>query len=315
VRRPILDPPSFEIKASFHPLAGDDWKKLYPFESHWRSTAGGRQHYIDEGRGPLLLMVHGNPTWSFYYRELVRAFRGEYRTIAVDHLGCGLSDKPANFDYCLQSHIDNLVALIDELDLKRITLLVHDWGGAIGLGAALKRPERVARLVLFNTGAFPPPFVPLRIRACRTPLLGTLAMRGFNAFGRAALTMATERKDGLPRAVQAGLLAPYDSWANRIAIDRFVYDIPFTSRHRTWKVLQEIENGLTTLTNRETLMVWGMKDWCFRPECLERLLKHLPNSEVKKLEGAGHYVIEDEPELVVKTVGDFLARSQSAVGP
>lgn len=290
-----------------------DWKALYPFQSHWRQTEWGRQHYLDEGAGAPLVMVHGNPTWSFYYRELVKAFRGDHRAIAVDHLGCGLSDKPANFDYCLKSHIDNLVALVDQLDLKQATLLVHDWGGAIGLGAALERPERIARLVLFNTGAFPPPFVPLRIRACRTPLLGTLAMRGFNAFAGAALTMATERLDGLPAAVKAGLIAPYDSWAHRIAIDRFVHDIPFTKRHRTWSVLETIEQGLNSLANRPTLMVWGMKDWCFRPECLERLLTHFPSAEVKRLSNAGHYVIEDEPAEVIASVRAFLDRTQSAV--
>jgi cis-3-alkyl-4-acyloxetan-2-one decarboxylase len=304
-------------------LKNADWKSLYPFQSQWRVTPWGRQHYVDEGpvdesavdegAGAPLVMVHGNPTWSFYYRELVKAFRGEHRAIAVDHLGCGLSDKPANFDYCLKSHIDNLVGLLDELDLNRVTLLVHDWGGAIGLGAALERPERIARLVLFNTGAFPPPFVPLRIRACRTPLLGTLAMRGFNAFAGAALTMATERPDGLPPAVKAGLIAPYDSWANRVAIDRFVYDIPFTKSHRTWSLLEKIEQGLSSLASRPTLMVWGMKDWCFRPECLDRLLTHIPAAEVKRLNNAGHYVIEDEPEQVVASVGDFLTRTKSAV--
>lgn len=304
---------------SFHPLGDLDWKSLYPFESRWRATPWGRQHYVDEGAGAgenavaPLLMVHGNPTWSFYYRELVKKFRTNYRTIAIDHLGCGLSDKPSNFDYCLQSHIDNLVAIIDELNLNQITLLVHDWGGAIGLGAALKRPERFARFVLFNTGAFPPPFVPLRIRACRFPILGTLAMRGANAFARAALTMATERSDGLPKPVKAGLIAPYDSWAHRIAIDRFVYDIPFSKRHRTWSVLESIESGLKSLANHPTLMVWGMKDWCFRPECLYRLLTHFPDAEVCKIETAGHYVIEDAPEKVLATVNDFLSRTNTSV--
>lgn len=294
-------------------LSAADWKKLYPFASHQRTTAWGAQHYVDEGSGPPLVMVHGNPTWSFYYRELVKAFRDQHRAIAIDHLGCGLSDKPAGFDYCLDSHIRNLVDLLDELDLQKVTLLMHDWGGAIALGAALERPERIARLVLFNTGAFPPPFVPLRIRLCRTPLLGTLAMRGLNAFARAALVMATERRGGLSPAVKAGLIAPYDNWANRIAIDRFVYDIPFTRRHRTWSRLESIENGLASLANRPTLMVWGMKDWCFRPECLTRFEKHFPQAEVKRLPAAGHYVIEDAPEEVIASVGDFLARTQDSV--
>jgi pimeloyl-ACP methyl ester carboxylesterase len=289
------------------------WKSLYPFTSHWRETPAGRQHYVDEGAGAPLVMVHGNPTWSFYYRELVKAFRDSNRTIAVDHLGCGLSDKPQRFDYCLENHIANLVALLDELDLRQVTMLVHDWGGAIGLGAALKRPERIARLVLFNTGAFPPPFVPLRIRMCRTPIMGTVAMRGLNGFARAALTMATEKKGGLPSAVKAGLIAPYDTWANRVAIDRFVYDIPFSKQHRTWNVLETIEQGLKTLADRPTLMVWGMKDWCFRPECLDRLLIHFPKAEVYRVAFAGHYVIEDATEEVIETLRSFLARTAPAL--
>lgn len=294
---------------SKHPLAGDDWKSLYPFASHWRTTAHGRQHFLDEGVGAPLLMVHGNPTWSFYYRELVKSFRSDHRAIAVDHLGCGLSDKPQYFDYCLASHIENLVGLIDELDLSNATLMVHDWGGAIGLGAALQRPDRFSRIVLFNTGAFPPPYVPLRIRLCRTPIFGTVAMRGLNAFARAALTMATERKGGLAPEVKAGLIAPYDNWANRIAIDRFVYDIPFAKSHRTWKVLEEIEAGLKSLAAKPTLMVWGMKDWCFRPECLDRLITHFPQAEINKIDTAGHYVIEDAPEMVIAAVQAFLQKT------
>ena len=221
-----------------------DWKSLYDFSSHELNIDSVRYHYVDEGRGSPLLMVHGNPTWSFYWRNLIGAFRGEHRTIAPDHIGCGLSDKPKHYSYTLARHTDNLVHLIDQLELNDITLLAHDWGGAIGLGAALQRITRFARIVLFNTGAFPPPFIPLRIRVCKTPLLGQLAIQGFNAFASAAIRMATEKPERMTPLVKAGLLAPYDGWSNRIANYQFVRDIPSSPRHPTWNVLAELEKQL-----------------------------------------------------------------------
>jgi haloalkane dehalogenase len=289
-----------------------DWRSLYPFASHELSLAGLRYHYLDEGAGEPLLMVHGNPTWSFYWRNLVRDLRSDYRCLAVDHIGCGLSDKPEPYPYTLSQHIENLVRFVETLDLRGITLLVHDWGGAIGLGTALRLPERFSRLVLFNTGAFPPPFVPLRIRLCRTPLVGTWAMRRLNAFARAALTMASEKQDRMTAAVKTGLIAPYDSWANRVAIDAFVRDIPLTRAHPTWRVLEEIETGLPSLADRPTMLMWGMKDWCFRPSCLERFEKHFPAAEVHRFADAGHYVVEDAHERIVPLLRGFLSRTQVA---
>lgn len=284
----------------------DHWKSLYPFASHHLDLQGLRYHYLDEGSGSPLVMVHGNPTWSFYWRNLVTAFRPQFRVVVPDHMGCGLSDKPQDYPYCLDQHIENLTQLVERLDLRGLTLLAHDWGGAIGLGMALRVPERVARLVLFNTGAFPPPSIPWRIRVCRTPGLGPLAVRGGNLFARAALTMAVEQGQRMTPAVRAGLLAPYDSWAHRIAILRFVQDIPTSPRQRTWQTLADLERGLTTLANRPCLLVWGMRDWCFTPRCLERFQALLPSAEVRRIENAGHYVIEDAYEQIVPWVRDFL---------
>jgi haloalkane dehalogenase len=208
----------------------------------------------------------------------------------------------------LEQHIKNVVRLIEELDLSRVTLMVHDWGGAIGMGTALKVPGRIARLILFNTAAFPPPFIPLRIRVCRTPLIGRWAVRGLNVFARAALTMAVEHSERMTPSVRAGLLAPYDSWANRIAIDRFVADIPMSRRHRTWKTLEEIESGLPSLADRPIQMIWGMRDWCFRPACLDRLGVSFPDAEVHRLDDAGHYVIEDAYERIIPLVRSFLEK-------
>ncbi len=282
------------------------WKDLFPFASHWHALSGLQQHYLDEGSGPPILMVHGNPTWSFYWRNLVHAFRDTHRVIVPDHIGCGWSDKPAAYRYTLRQHTDNLIDLIEHLNLQNITLFVHDWGGAIGLGAAVALPRRFSRLVLFNTAAFPPPFVPWRIAACRLPVLGTLAIRGLNAFARGALTMAVERP--LDAATAAGLIAPYDSWAHRIATQRFVQDIPFTRSHPTWAVLEKLESDLPVLRRLPALMIWGMKDWCFRPECLERLQKSFPDAETYPLEDAGHYVVEDAHERIVPLLRAFLLR-------
>ena len=292
-----------------------DWRPPYPFCSRYLDLAGARMHYVDEGVGQPLLFVHGNPTWSFYWRNLILGLRDSHRCIAVDHVGCGLSDKPQQYEYTLAGRIADLSRLVEELDLTGVTLLAHDWGGAIGLGTVLRMPDRFARIVLFNTGAFPPPFVPWRIAACRIPLLGTVAVRGLNAFARAALSMATEKPERMSPEVRAGLLAPYDNWANRVAIDHFVKDIPFTRRHPTWKTLEQIEAGLPSLADRPTALIWGMKDWCFRPECLERFVTHWPSAEVHRLADCGHYVVEDAHERIVPLLKQFLAQQSTIRNP
>jgi pimeloyl-ACP methyl ester carboxylesterase len=298
--------------AYHNPHSAMAWRDLYPFSSHFFALGPHRLHYLDEGAGEPLLFVHGNPTWSFYWRNLILGLRDRFRCIAVDHIGCGLSDKPQDYNYTLAQRIDDLSRLVEHLDLKGATLVAHDWGGSIGLGAVERLPSRFARIVLFNTGAFPPPYVPWRIAACRTPLVGTGALRGLNAFARAALSMATEKPERMMTDVRAGLLAPYDSWANRVAIDRFVRDIPFSPRHPTWQTLERIEAGLLALAGRPIQLIWGMRDWCFRPECLDRFLQHWPGAEVHRLADCGHYVVEDAHERIVPLMVNFLTNHPAA---
>jgi haloalkane dehalogenase len=202
----------------------------------------------------------------------------------------------------LAKHTDNLVRWIDALDLRQIVMVVHDWGGAIGLGAALKRLDRIAGLVVLNTGAFPPPYVPWRIAACRFPILGSFAMRYLNAFALAATRMAIDRLDRLEPSVQAGLLAPYNSPANRIGIDTFVRDIPLRHSHKTYRVLSELERDLPKLGHLPIDLVWGMKDWCFTPECLSRFQSVWPEAQVHQLPDVGHYVMEEAPEDVLRVL-------------
>lgn len=295
-----------------------DWRSLYPFASHWLDLPGGRIHYVDEGprsapgeaATPTLLFVHGNPTWSFHWRRPISALRPLYRCVALDHLGCGWSDKPTRF-LTLNEHIANLLTLIERLELEDVTLVAQDWGGAIGLGAMLRCPERLSRIVLTNTGAFPPRSIPRRIRACRTPLVGRLAVLGGNLFSRAALRMTLARRQRLEPAVAAGYLAPYDSWAHRRAVYGFVKDIPSGPHHPTWQTLAELEDQLPSLADRPALLIWGMRDWCFQPDSLERFIAAWPQAAVHRLADVGHWVWEDAPEEALPIVEQFLAATDS----
>jgi cis-3-alkyl-4-acyloxetan-2-one decarboxylase len=287
------------------------------------------------------MFVHGNPTWSFHWRRLIVALRAQYRCIAPDHLGCGLSDKPSR-PLRLCNHIDHLCSLVSTLDLRRVTLVAQDWGGAIGLATMLGMPTRFERIILFNTGAFPPRYIPWRIRACRIPLLGRLAVQGANLFSRAAVRMALARSKSLEPAVAAGYLAPYDSWAHRRAVYGFVRDIPrrplrktsstlaeiepklaflegqgflsdlpLLSCAETWRALAAVERHLPSLGDRPVLLVWGMRDWCFRPDCLQRFIEAWPKAEVHRLADVGHWVVEDAPDESLDLVQNFLAASDN----
>ncbi|MSR57700.1 MAG: alpha/beta fold hydrolase [Planctomycetaceae bacterium] len=287
-----------------HPRTG--FEHEYPFPSKFIELDGLRYHYVDEGRGEALLCVHGNPTWSFAWRNLIKGLSREYRVIAVDHIGCGFSDKPQHYDYTLARHIDNLSRFIAALDLNRVTLLAHDWGGAIGLGAATRMPERFARYVLFNTAAFRSRRIPLRIAVCRWPLLGLLGVRGLNLFARAALRMAVCRHERMTAPVRAGYLAPYGNWSDRVAILRFVQDIPMTTSHPSYQTLVDLEGSLPAIADRPMLFVWGERDWCFTPAFLDEFLRRFPRAKALRLPAAGHYVFEDAHEEIIPFVREFL---------
>jgi haloalkane dehalogenase len=276
-----------------------------------------RMHYVDEGptakgnateTAATILAVHGNPTWSFYYRSIVSRFRESARVLAVDHIGCGWSDKPQDYPYTLAQHTSNLVQFLDSLDLRDLILVVHDWGGAIGLGAAVQRPDRFAKILILNTAAFPPPYIPLRIAACRWPWIGTAAMRYGNLFARAAIWMAIDRLPRLSPTARDGLLAPYNSNKNRVAIDRFVHDIPMHPSHPTYAVLEKLEQDLSVLASKPIHFLWGMKDWCFVPPCMERLQRSFPNATRTELSDVGHYVMEEAPDEVEGALRQLLAK-------
>jgi len=251
-------------------------------------------------------MLHGNPTWSFYYRRLITVLRETHHVIAPDHMGCGLSDKPQGYPYGLSDHMKNVEKLIEYLDLKRITLVCHDWGGAIGMGVATRMPDLFNRFVIFNTAAWRSTRMPKRIAVCRIPFFGPLAVRGLNSFALAATRMAVARP--LEKSAKTGLLWPYNSWKNRIAILRFVQDIPMNPSHPSYDCLKETERLLYRLRSKPMKICWGMKDWCFDGVFLQQWRKRFPEASISEFPNAGHYILEDAHETVVPAVQDFLKR-------
>jgi haloalkane dehalogenase len=279
-----------------------DWlRALYPFEPKRFDTGEGMMSYLDEGEGDeAVVMVHGNPTWSFYYRNLVLGLRGKIRCIVPDHIGCGLSNKPQHYRYTLDEHIKNLRGLLDSLNLRKIHLIVHDWGGPIGLGALLQNPEQLGRVVILNTAAFADTVVPWRIRLCRAPVIGEWLVRGLNGFAWPATWMSVTKP--LPSDVQRGFLFPYDNWANRIATHRFVVDIPSGRGSPSDRALAEIEPKLTLLRDRPVRILWGSQDFCFNLHYYNRWRVLLPGANADCLSEAGHYVLEDEPDYCLAEI-------------
>ncbi len=282
-----------------------DVRPLYPFASHWLETPGGRLHYVDEGprdAPAAVVCVHGNPTWSFFYRDVIKTLAPRFRVVAPDHLGCGLSDKPQDFPYRLADHIENLARLVATIKQPVIHFIVHDWGGAIGLGVAAQIAERVGKLVVMNTAAFQGP-CPARIRVCRWPVVGPLLVRGLNGFAGPAAHMAVTKP--LPSAVRRGFLWPYRSWADRVAVLRFVQDIPLETNHPSRGTLQTVEAGLEKLRDKPMLLAWGMQDFCFTPAYLAEWRRRFPRAAVRECPDAGHYLLEDAGAALLSQIAGF----------
>jgi haloalkane dehalogenase len=292
------------------------FRHLYPFQSHYMELGASLQyHYIDEGNGAPIVAVHGNPTWSFYFRSLIKGLSSSYRIIVPDHIGCGLSEKPSSdrYLYTLKSRVDNLEEFLSRLGINtRITLVAHDWGGMIAMAYALRNPDRIARIVLMNTAAFHPPYMgtgrkklPLRLALMRNfTLLSKPAMQGLNLFAYAALYMASAKK--LPLAVRAGLIAPYNSWANRIAVFNFVRDIPMKSGDPSYALVSATDLDLSNLAHLPMLICWGLQDFVFDRTYLNEWCRRFPYAHVHAFADAGHYVLEDKPREILLLIKNFL---------
>jgi cis-3-alkyl-4-acyloxetan-2-one decarboxylase len=288
-------------------------KPLFPFKNHHINRDGLKYSYVDEGQGDPVVMVHGNPSWSFYYRNLVTALKDRYRCIAPDHIGCGLSDKPDDdqYEYTLERRVDDLEALLEHLGLtENITLVVHDWGGMIGMAWATRHPERVKQIVVLNTSAFHLPKTkrfPLGLWICRNTWLGTLLVRGGNAFARGAAMVGCKRNP-MTKEIRDAYCAPYDSWENRIATLRFVQDIPLRGGDRAYPIVTEVQTKAQQFKDRPMLICWGMKDFVFDKHFLQLWTDEFPHAETHRFPDCGHYILEDAQEEVIGHIERFLGR-------
>ncbi|UCX04091.1 alpha/beta fold hydrolase [Shewanella glacialimarina] len=289
-------------------------QSLLPFESHFLDRNGHQLHYINEGQGEPVVMVHGNPSWCYYFRNLVSALSANHQCIVPDHIGCGISDKPndPDYDYTLNNRIDDLEALLDSLGItENITLVCHDWGGMIGTGFAARHPERIKRLVYLNTAAFhlpqSKPF-PWALWICRETLLGTLLVRGLNAFSSAASYVGVKRKP-MDKAVREAYVAPFNSWKNRISTIRFVQDIPLKPGDRNFDLVTDIGDSLAKFADVPTLICFGLQDFVFDKHFLAEWRVRMPHAEVHEFADCGHYILEDASDDVIELIQGFIKQN------
>jgi len=289
-------------------------KKEYPFESRFLPMGPLQYHYLDEGQGDPVVMLHGNPSWSFYYRDLVKQLSSDYRIVVPDHIGCGLSSKPADslYSFTLKQRVDDLEALLEHLEIKsNITLVLHDWGGMIGMAYAARYPERIARLVLLNTAAFHLPqskTFPAALRICRDTQFGAFLVQGFNVFARGAAVVGCKRNP-MSAELRNAYCRPYDNWQHRIATLRFVQDIPLQPEDTGYDLISEVQEGLAQFADLPICICWGEKDFVFDLHFLNEWRRYFPNAEIHSFADCGHYILEDAKEEVIPIIEKFLTDS------
>lgn len=292
-------------------ISTQGFEDLYPYESNYFKINGRNMHYIDKGKGKPVLMVHGNPTWSFYFRGVVDKLSPNYRTIVPDHIGCGFSDKPnaKEYNYTLRNRISDLTEFIEHLNLKeKIILIVHDWGGMIGLAWALNNLSKIEKIVITNTFGFLKPEnkkFPLRLALIKyfTPF-AIPAILGFNLFSFAALYIAA--KTTLSKEVKKGLTAPYNSWKNRIATLKFVQDIPLNQNDESYNIVKNVDENLYKIRDFPILFLWGLKDFVFDKDVLKEWKKRIPDAQYHIFKNSGHYIFEDKPDETMLLIEKFI---------
>jgi len=284
--------------------------ELYPYQGKYLDLDGHKLHYLDEGSGPAVIMVHGNPSWSLYWRRLVAELSADHRVIVPDHIGMGLSDKPGDdaYAYTLGSRVDDLTRLVDHLGLDDVTVIAHDWGGMISMAWAARHAERVKRLVMLNTAAFHNPKglkLPPSVWLVRNTPVGALLVRGFNAFSWGATRTCVTRKP-MSKSLAAAYTAPYANWSERIATLRFVQDIPLRKGDPGFDIVSETSERLDRFSETPTLLIWGEKDFVFDLAFLEEWERRFPHARVVRYPDCGHYVLEDAPDEIAAEVRSFV---------
>ena len=286
----------------------NEWldRSLYPFESKYVELESGRMHYIDEGNGETILFIHGTPSWSFLYRDFVSTLSTRYRCIAIDHLGFGLSEKPRDFDGTPESHSANLSAFIQKLDLKDITLVVHDFGGPIGLTSAIQNTSRIKRVVMFNTWLWETSTNPEAQKANKilNSGIGRFLYLRMNFSPKVMLKKGFANKKNLSKKVHRHYIKPFPNKTSRLSLLNIGKALVGSSN---WYQMQW--ENLDQITSKPWLILWGTKDTFITEEYLEKWLGRVPNATVKKFD-CGHFVQEERTESAIEEIDRFMLMHQ-----
>lgn len=276
--------------------------KLYPFTSKYINTVHGKVHYIDEGKGDVILFVHGTPTWSFLYRDHIKSLSNSYRCIAIDHLGFGLSDKPTDFDGTPESHSYNLASLIEQLELKNITLVVHDFGGPIGLSYAVSNPKNIKRIVLFNTWLWETKEdkSAQKINRILHSPFGNFIYLNTNFSPNILLKKAFYDKRTLSKTVHTHFKKPFPNKRSRYGLLKMGKSLIGSS---DW--YGTLWERASAIQNIPTLILWGLKDQFIRPDNLTRWEKFFNNSETHTFE-SGHFVQEESKQHSIQILKKWI---------
>jgi haloalkane dehalogenase len=278
-------------------------RQEYPFESHYLPLEMGRLQYLDEGHGTPIVMVHGNPAWSFLYRHFIKGLSPEHRCIVPDHMGFGLSDKPREWSYRPVDHAQNLQALIEHLGLRDITLIVQDWGGPIGLSYAVGKPENVRSLVIMNTWMWPvdDDWYYRAFSGFVGGPIGRFLIKRFSFFVNGVMKVATCDRSKLSGSVHQRYVQPLANPADRKGCWVLPREIIAST---DW--LRGLWGQREEIVDKPVLILWGMKDIAFREKELQSWQQFFTDSQVHRLEVVGHFVQEEYGPEAVSIVAEFL---------
>lgn len=275
-----------------------DWvdREEYPFHTFYYNTPNGKMHFVDEGKGDPVVMIHGNPVWSFVYRKVIKQLSGNYRCIAPDHLGFGLSDKPENWDYLPVNHAQNLELLLNELQLNNITLVVNDWGGPTGLAYALKYPGKIKKLIILNTWMWSVKDEAYyrNFSGFMGGSIGRFLIKHYNFFAKVVVKKAIGKSKPITKQVHDHYCQHLPTANDRIGCYVFPKEIIGSSE---WlNILWQQKDKISSIP---TIFIWGMQDIAFREKELNNWVKNWNNARVYKVATSGHYPQETDPEYIV----------------
>ncbi|HLZ61295.1 MAG TPA: alpha/beta fold hydrolase [Ktedonosporobacter sp.] len=293
-------------------IKNETFAGAFPFTPHYHDINGFHMHFVDEGVGDPIVLLHGDPTWGYLYRNFIPALSQHHRCIVPDHMGMGKSAVPSEpYPYRLHHHIANLEALLLHLDLHNITLIVHDWGGPVGLGFAARHPHLIKRLVITNTWAFaswPGAPFPRLLEMIRSPR-GDKFVLERNGYLEPALLGTTLHTENLTPTIMDAYRAPFPTPASRLALLCWTRDIPVSEADPSYAEMARIESALPQFATIPILLIWGMQDPVL-PSSVLRLWQALyPHATTHEIEDASHFLQEDAPAQIVQHIEQFLLAS------